>query len=173
MNTMKEIRIEKVTLNIGVGAPGEKLERAVKLLSNISGSRAVKTKAKPGTRIPTWGVRPNLPIGCKVTVRGQSAVELLKRLFHALENKMPAKKFDAFGNFSFGIKEYIDIPGVQYDQEIGIIGLEAAVTLERPGFRIKRKAVLRRNVGRKHLISREEAIVFVRDKFGVNAGEDL
>jgi len=173
MSIMKEIRIEKVTLNIGVGAPGEKLERATKLLSNISGSKAVQTKSKPGTRIPTWGVRPNLPLGCKVTVRGKNAEELLKRLFNAVENKMPAGKFDVFGNFSFGIKEYIDIPGVQYDQDTGIIGLEVAVTLERPGFRIKRRAVLRRNVGKKHLINKDEAMEFVRNKFGMNVGDDL
>ena len=139
MNSMKKIRTEKVTLNIGVGGPGDKLDKAMKLLNNISGVKSVQTKAGPSMRIPTWGVRPNLPIACKVTVRGEKAEKLLKRLLQAVDNKLPTRKFDKFGNFSFGIPEYIDIPDVPYDQSIGVIGLEVAVTLERPGFRIKRR----------------------------------
>ncbi len=172
MNKMREIMIEKITLNVGVGAPGEKLEKATRLLSVISGSKAIQTKAKPGTRIPTWGVRPNLPLGSKVTIRGKKTEELLKRLFQALDNKLAIRKFDSFGNFSFGIKEYIDIPDVPYDQEIGIIGLEAAVTLGRPGFRIKRRSVMKKKVGKKHCISRDEAVKFVKDKFGVSIGDE-
>ena len=79
---------------------------------------------------------------------------------------MEKRKFDKFGNFSFGIKEYIDIPGIEYQPDIGIIGLEAAVTLERPGFRI-RKGSIPRKIGKKHLISRDDAMNFVKSKFNV------
>jgi len=171
MSTMRDISIEKVTLNIGVGGPGEKLEKAMKLLNSISGLKSVQTISNK--RIPTWGLRPNLPIACKVTIRGKKAEVLLKRLLHAVDNKLPIRKFDKFGNFSFGVPEYIDIPDVPYDPSIGVIGLEAAVTLERPGFRIKRRSLKRRKVGNKHIITKEQAIDFMKNNFKLDiVGEE-
>ncbi|MEW6063188.1 MAG: 50S ribosomal protein L5 [Nanoarchaeota archaeon] len=165
MNVMREIKIEKVTLNIGVGKPGEQLDKAMKLLNNITGSKILQTKSMK--RIPDWGVRPNLAIACKATIRGKSAVDLLKRLFKAINNKISFSKFDNNGNFSFGISEYIDIPGLEYDVDVGIIGMDVAVTLERPGFRIKRRRLKQRKIPLRHRISREEGIEFVQKKFGV------
>lgn len=170
MNSMKSIRVEKVTLNIGVGSPGDKLEKALKLLKSISGAKPVATTTMK--RIPTWGVRPNLQIAAKITVRGKAAEELLVRLLHAVDNKLPKRKFDKFGSFSFGIPEYIDIPGVNYDASIGVIGLEVAVTLSRPGFRIKRRTVQRKKISGKHKITAEEAMDFVRNKFKIQVGEE-
>ena len=161
---MRNIRIGKVTLNIGVGGPGENMEKALKLLKAISGAKPVQTTASD--RIPGWGVRPGLPLGAKVTLRYQKGEQLLKRLLVALENKIPEKKFDKFGNFSFGIKEYLEINEMNYDAEIGIIGLEVAVTLERPGFNIKHKRNIAQ-VGKKHRISKEEAIKFMQDNYEV------
>ncbi len=170
MTKMKEISVEKVSLNIGVGSPGDKLDKAVKLLSVISGAKAVTTKTIK--RIPTWGVRPGLALGSRVTVRGKRAHELLKRLLHGVENKLQVKKFDNFGNLSFGIPEYIDIPGVPYDPAIGVIGLEAAVTLQRPGFRIKRRSAAKKKIPTKHRITKEEAIKFIQLNFDVKVGEE-
>jgi len=170
MSDMKQIRVEKVTLNIGVGGPGEKLEKAIKLLKTISGSKPIAIASSK--RIPTWGVRPGLQLASKVTVRGKKAEELLMRLLQALDNKLPRRKFDKFGNFSFGIHEYIDIPGVQYDPSIGVIGLEAAVTLQRPGFRVKRRAVKVGKIGIKHRITAEDSIAFVKNKFNVKVGDE-
>lgn len=170
LNPNKEIKIDKVTINIGTGGPGDKMEKAVKLLTVITGQKPLQTKTMK--RIPTWGVRPNLPVGCKVTVRGIAAEELLKRLLSAADNKLPARKFDKFGNFSFGIPEYIDIPGVNYDISIGIIGMETAVTLKRAGFRIKKRKVGKFNIGRKHLITKEDAINFIKTKFKVVVEEE-
>ncbi len=170
MNTMKNITVEKVTLNIGVGAPGDKLDKAAKLLQSISGLKPVKTTSNK--RIPTWGVRPKLPLACKVTVRRKKAEILLKRLLQAADNKIPKRKFDVFGNFSFGIPEYIDIPDVPYDPGIGVIGLEVAVTLERPGFRIKRRSVKKSSVGNRHKISVEDAVQFLKEKFNVSVMEE-
>ena len=171
MNSKREVRIEKVTLNIGVGGPGDKLEKAGKLLNVISGSKIIQTRSGPTTRIPTWGVRPNLPLACKVTVRGKKAEELLKRLLQAVENRLSSKKFDKFGNFSFGIPEYIDIPDVPYDPSIGVIGLEAAVTLQRPGFRVKRKSVHATKIGARHAIKKEEAMEYLKTKFNLTIGD--
>ena len=75
------------------------------------------------------------PIGVSVTVRGEDAKELLKRLFEAKGNQVKGRSFDNFGNYSFGINEHIDIPGVKYDPKVGIMGLGVSVTLTRPGYR--------------------------------------
>ena len=166
MNKMKEISLEKVNLNIGVGAPGDKLEKAMKLLSTISGEKPIQTKATG--RIPTWGLRPGLPIATKVTLRKKKAKELLVRLLNAVNKTLKASNFDNEGNFSFGVKEYLDIPDVEYDADVGIIGLEVAVTLKRPGFRIKRRTLRKRKIPRRHRISKEEAIEYVKREFEVN-----
>jgi large subunit ribosomal protein L5 len=70
------------------------------------------------------------------------------------------------GNFSFGIKEYIDLPGMKFDPDIGIFGMDVCVTLERRGYRVKRKR-LKSKVGKKHLISKQEAIEWVKREFEV------
>lgn len=169
MNEMTKIRIEKITLNIGVGEAGDKLNKATKLLEGITGVKSVQTKTMK--RIPSWGLRPNLPIGTKVTLRGKKAEEILSRLFKAVDNKISPRKFDANGNFSFGVKEYLDIPGVEYDPNIGVIGLEVAVTLEKPGYRIKKRKLNQSKIGRKHLITKEEAKDFIKNKFSVIIAE--
>ncbi|MEK6839815.1 MAG: 50S ribosomal protein L5 [Nanoarchaeota archaeon] len=162
-NPMRNIRVEKITLNIGTGMPGEKLEKALKLLQKISQSKPVSRKTKK--RIPTWGVRPGLEIGAKVTIRGKKAEELLVRLLKARADSLPASKFDITGNLAFGIPEYIEIPGVEYDATIGIIGLEVAVTLMRPGFRIRSRARKRMSIPKKHMITKEEAMEYMKSKF--------
>lgn len=163
-NPMRRIKVAKVTLNIGVGKNEETLKKGLKLLQKIVPSTPVKTITKK--RIPAWGLRPGLAIGCKVTVRKKTE-ELLKRLFGAKEKILPEKCFDNQGNFSFGIPEYIDIEGLNYDPELKIMGLEVAVTLERPGFRVKRRKIKPAQVGKAHQISKEEAISFVKEKFGL------
>ena len=162
---MRQISVEKVTLNIGVGETGPNLDRAVKLLHNITGGKPVKTRTKK--RIPLWKIRPGLEIGTKITIRGEKAKKLLKSLFIAKRNVLEKRGFDDEGNLSFGIPEYLDIPDVKYDAEVGIIGLEAMVTLKRPGFRIKRRSVRGVKIPKKHRISKEEAIEFIRKEYGV------
>ncbi len=135
MNIMKEIKIEKLTLNVGAGTDQELLKKGMKLITNMTGKEPVKTISNK--RIPAWGVRPGLPVGCKLTLRGPSVVPLLKRLLAAKENKLPKNCFDSEGNVSFGIHEYINVPELAYDASIGIMGFQVSVTLIRPGFRIK------------------------------------
>lgn len=170
MNPMKQIKVEKVTLNIGVGGPGENLEKAMKLLNKLTNKKPVSTKAKK--RIPTWGTRPGLEIGCKVTLRGKQAVEIITRLLAAKNNRLKPSNFDRTGNVSFGISEYLDIPGIDYDASIGIIGLEAAVTLARAGFRIKLRKSKRKKIAPKHKITKEEAVDFMKTKFKIELGEE-
>lgn len=166
---MRTIKIEKVTLNIGTGEPGDRLEKARKLLKTVSGMKAVPTVTKE--RIPTWKIRPGLVIGCKVTVRGEKAKELLKRLLQGMDNSLDESKFDNQGNISFGIKEYLDVPGLKYDAEVGVIGFDVAVTLQRSGFRIKRRMLKRKKMPKRHKISRGEAIEFIKKEFNIEVGE--
>jgi large subunit ribosomal protein L5 len=165
MNKMREIRIEKVTLNIGAGKEQSKLDKGILLLKTITGIEPTKTYTNK--RIPEWGLRPGLPIGCKLTLRKKKAIEILKRLFEAKDNKLKINQFDNNGNVSFGIHEYIDIPGVKYDPKIGIMGLEVCVTLERAGYRIKRRRIARRKINRKHIITKEKAMNFIKKEFNI------
>ena len=167
-NPMRAVKVEKINLNMGVGSPGDQLEKAVKLLQTITNEKPVKTKGKK--RIPTWGVRPNLEIGCRVTLRGKKAEEVLKRLLSAVDNTVKQSKFDDAGNFAFGVPEYIGIPGMEYDASIGIIGLEVAVTLQRAGFRIKRRKLRKTRLPQKHRITKEDAITFMKEKFSAKIG---
>ena len=162
---MQSILIDKITLNMGIGNSGEILDKALVLLEEISGAKPIKTVSKK--RIPTWGIRPGLPIGCKVTLRGEKTEKLLRRLLQAVNNNLNKSQFDEYGNFSFGIKEYIDIPEVKYHVEIGIIGLEVSVTMKKPGLRVKIRKIKRNNIPRKQMPSQEEVIKYMQEKFGV------
>lgn len=163
-NTMKEISVAKVNLNMGVGKNEDLLKKGIKLLQKISPLTPVKTVTKK--RIPAWGLRPGLAVGCKVTVRKDAEI-LLKRLLVAKDNVLNESCFDNHGNFSFGIPEYIDIEGLEYDPELKIMGLEVAVTLERPGYRIKKRKIAPKRVGKLHQITKEAAIEFTKNKFSV------
>ena len=164
-NKMREIMVAKVTVNMGIGPEPAEMKVGQKIIEKITGSKAIQTKCK--VRQPKWGVRPGLPIGLKVTLRDQKAEEFLKRGLAAKGNALKAKSFDNQGNFGFGIHEYIDLPGVKYDPTLGVKGFDVLVTLERPGFRVKRRKIRSAKVGKIHSIPREEAMNFVQKKFGV------
>jgi len=170
MNSMREIRIEKITLNIGAGKDQAKLEKGMLLLKNVTGVNPVKTFTNK--RIPEWGLRPGLPIGCKLTLRGKKAEGVLLRLVEAKDHKLTPHQFDSEGNIAFGIHEYIDVPDVKYDPKIGVIGFEVCVTLERPGFRIKRRRIMKRKIPNKHKITKEEAMEFIKNRFKVEVGDE-
>lgn len=169
-NAMRKIRVEKLTLNIGAGKDPVVLNKGIKLIKNITGINPVKTFTKK--RIPNWGLRPGLPIGCKVTLRGKKAVELISRLLDAKSNTLQESYFDENGSISFGITEYIDIKGVKYDPEIGIMGLQACMTLERPGFRVKKRRIKRKGISKSHRITKEDAIEFMKSEFKIKIGEE-
>lgn len=165
MKPMREVKIEKVTLNIGVGEGGDKLAKAERVLEGITGRKPARTQAKRTIR--EWEIKRGASVGCKVTLRGEEAEKTLKRLFNAVERRLNKDCFDDGGNFAFGIKEHIDIPGVSYDPEIGLFGMDVCVTLRRPGYRTRRRRRQPKAIPRSHRVAKEEAINFIAEKFGV------
>lgn len=163
-NKMREIKLDKVVLNIAVGNDEARLIKAMKLLEVITGRKPTKTLAKK--RIATWKIRPGLPIGCKVTLRREKAKELLDRLLSAKDRKLFKKQF---GNetFSFGIKEYIQIPSVPYQRDIGLMGLDVSVSFKRPGYRVKERKIKKGKIPKRHRITKQEIIDYVQKNFNV------
>jgi len=164
-NPMRKMRIEKVVVNIGVGKSGEPLQRASMVLEELFGQKPSVRRARKTIR--DFGVRKGEPIGVVVTLRGERAVEALKKLLQAKGNTLPASSFDENGSVSFGIKEHIDIPGVKYKPELGIFGMDVSVFITRPGYRVMYRRRAPSKVGRKHRVKKEEAIEFMRSNFGV------
>lgn len=167
---MKKIFVEKVTLNIGAGKDTQLLNKGVKLLEELTGIPPVKTVTNK--RIPAWGLRPGLPIGCKITLRGKQAEEMIPRLLVAKSNKLAQRNYDNSGNISFGISECIDIEGSKYNPEIGIIGLQACITLKRPGYRVKSRRIRPGRVAQHHIITKDEAVQFMNERFNIQLGEE-
>lgn len=163
-NPMRNIRMTKITINIGTGESGVKLEKAQKLLEKLTKKKVVITRTRDRT---TFGMAKDRPIGVKVTLRKEDAKKFLKPAFQAIGNKLKSSQFDSSGSFSFGVAEYINIPGIKYDPEIGILGFDVAVSLERPGYRIKKRRERPKKVGKKHQIKKEEAIEFAKKEWGV------
>lgn len=165
-NPMREIVIEKVTMNIGVGAPGERLDHAKSLIERLSGGKAVETKAHD--RNPTFKLRKGMPIGAKTTLRGKKAVVFLEKALAAKKKVLKEGNFDNRGNFSFGIKEYIDFPGAKYDPAIGMMGFDVCVTLARRGGRVARRKVAFAPIGVNHVVTKEEGMEYAKSKLNVS-----
>ena len=164
-NLMKRIYIDKVILHIGVGQAGEKLEKAKKVLQEITGQEPSERRAKKTIR--DFGIHRGEKIAVMVTLRKKKALEILQKVLAAGGNSVPLSSVDEAGNLAFGIKEHIDIPGIKYNPEIGIFGLDVIVNLARPGYRVQRRKRCRSSIGKEHRITKEEAIEFYRS-IGVN-----
>jgi len=159
-NPMRKIRMEKLILS--AGGTDKNLEKAQKLLEYISKKKAHKIASIK--RIPTFGVRPGLEVGTRVTIRGKDIPELLKRLLKAIDNYLDKEQI-AENNVSFGIKEYIEIPEAEYQREIGIRGFTVTVVFIRPGARVKRKKIKRGKLPKKQYVKPEEIISYMEENF--------
>jgi large subunit ribosomal protein L5 len=162
---MEEVKIAKATVNIGVGEGGERLARAEKLLESITGQQPVRTYSKVTN--PEFGIRKGQPIACKVTLRGEKADKAVKMILDGIENRLKSRQFDAQGNVSFGINEHIDIPGMRYDPDIGIFGMNISITFEKPGYRIKKRKIMRKKIPVKHTVTPEETMEYMKENFQV------
>jgi ribosomal protein L5 len=168
-NVMRGVEIEKMTLNIG--GITDKLEKGVKLLQLLTDRKPAKIKSKK--RIPSWGVRPKLEVGCKVTIRDKEKIqELLKRLFSGIENEISNKQIQP-NHLSIGIREYIEIPGMEYIREVGIMGLEADVVFSRKGGkRNTERKIKRGKMPKKQVITSEEIINYMKKNFNIKIREE-
>ena len=161
-NPMREIIIDKVTVNAGVGQPGEALDNAKELLGKLTGKKVVLTRAKK--RNPTFKLRAGDEIGAKTTLRGKDAYDFIDKALSARKRLLSEGNFDKTGNFAFGIPEYIDFPGARYDPKIGMLGFEVAVTLGRKGYCISRRRRKKAKVGKAHVITKEEGMEFAKSR---------
>jgi large subunit ribosomal protein L5 len=161
-NPMKEINVAKVTVNISEENVGDGVENAVDLIEKITGKTPIRTESNEEAK--TFGLRSGLNTGAMVTLRGEEAEEFIQKVRPAVE-EIRADSFSQ-GNFAFGISEYIDVPGVDYDADIGMKGFEVNVVLERPGARVKRRNHKPSEVGEDHQVSNEEAIEFAENELG-------
>jgi len=159
MNPMEEIKLEKVILS--VGGTGDNLEKDVKLLKILTGRTPAKMKTRK--RIPSLGVRPKLEVGALVTIR-KNPEEILKKMLEA-ENNTLRKNQISENTFSFGVKEYIEIPGVEYQRDIGIRGFDVTVTFKKAGRRVRLKRAKKGKLPQKQKVSEEEIIKFMEKKF--------
>jgi len=134
-NPMQVPKIEKITLNMGVGeAVGNKkiLENAVDDMSKIAGQKPITTLAKKS--IATFKIRDGWPIGAKVTLRRRKMYEFLDRLVNIALPRVrdfrgvSGRAFDGRGNFNFGIKEQIIFPEINFDQVDALRGMDIAIT---------------------------------------------
>ena len=159
-NPMRKVILEKIVLS--AGAKGQDLERARMLLEYLSNKKAKKLASTK--RIPTFDVRPGLEVGVQVTLRGKEAKEILKRFLSAIDNYID-KSSVAENSFSFGIKEYIEIPGTEYKREIGIRGLNVTLVFVRKGIRVKHKKIKSGRLPHKQIVSKEEIIKYMGENF--------
>jgi large subunit ribosomal protein L5 len=164
-NPMRALRIGKVVVNISVGASGDPLEHAQTIMEQLTGQKPCQRFAKQTIR--GFNIRKKEPIACMVTLRGIKAETFLEKAFVAVDKKVNPHSFDKWGNFAFGIKEHIDIPGTRYDPNLGITGMDVMVTIERSGYSIEKKKHARGKIGKSHKVTPEESMDFVKSKFSI------
>ena len=134
-SVMQVPRIEKITLNMGVGeavADKKVMDNAVGDMTKIAGQKPVITKARKS--IAGFKIRAGYPVGCKVTLRGKRMYEFLDRLVSVAISRIrdfrgiPARSFDGRGNFNMGVREQIIFPEIEYDKIDAIRGMNITIT---------------------------------------------
>ena len=161
INPMQKPRIEKVVINCCVGESGARLEKAEKILVSLVDQKPDIRRAKK--TIKGFGIHRGEPIALVITLRKQKAIDFLLKALKAVNNTLKESCFDNNGNFSFGIREHLDIPGTKYDPELGIIGMDVCVHVTKPGYRVALRRRKRSKIGKKQRVTKEEAIKLIKE----------
>jgi len=160
---MREPRIEKVVVHMGVGQGGRELGEAEDIITELTKQDPVRTTAK--STIPEFGIREGDPIGTKVTLRDDDAQAFLERALDLVE--LDETQFDDTGNFSFGIEDHTDFPSQEYDPTVGIYGLDVTVNLVRPGYRVAKRDKASRSIPSAHQLTVDDAVAYIESTFDV------
>jgi len=164
-NPMTRLQIDKVIVHMSVGEGGQRLINAEKIIKTLTGRDTVRTEAKKTQ--PAFSIRKGQAIGCKTTLRGSVAHRFLMLALDIRQNHISDYQFDENGNISFGIVEHTDFPGMTYDPEIGIFGMDVTVTFKKSGHRIAKRRVASRRIPNNHKVKRMEAIAFMTNEYNV------
>ncbi|WP_324756995.1 50S ribosomal protein L5 [Haloarcula montana] len=164
---MREPRVEKVVVHMGIGHGGRDLANAEDIITEITGQTPVRTKAK--RTVGEFDIREGDPIGAKVTLRADEAHEFLETALPLAE--LSERQFDDTGNFSFGVEEHTEFPSQEYDPSIGIYGLDVTVNLVRPGYRVAKRDKASRSIPSNHRLDPADATAFIESTFDVEVSE--
>ncbi|WP_299262626.1 50S ribosomal protein L5 [Halorientalis sp.] len=164
---MREPRIEKVVVHMGVGQGGRELANAEDILTEITGQQPVRTTAKE--TVGEFNIRQGDPIGAKVTLRDEEADEFLQTAIPLVD--LAASQFDDTGNFSFGVQEHTDFPSQEYDPNIGIYGLDVTVNMVRPGYRVAKRDKASRSIPSNHRLNPDDAVAYVEAAYDAEVNE--
>src|SRR5512137_643563 len=162
---MRDIYIDKVVVHMGVGEAGDKLVKGENIMKAITRQTPIRSIAKKTQ--PAFSVRKGMPIGCKVTLRGKPARDFMATALKVVQNTIFESQFDKSGNFAFGIEEHTDFPGMSYDPQVGIFGMDVNVVLERKGIRITRRRMEQKKLPAKQRVKKEDAIAFLKEQYQV------
>ncbi len=163
-NPMQEIEIEKMVLHCG--GTEDKLEKSIKLLEMISGSKKIYV-VRSTRRIPTFGISPGKKSGAKITIRDKVKIkELLERFFVSMDNELPKKQITT-NQVCFGIPEYIEIPGLEYNRDIGITGFEVMLVFKRKGKSVKLRKIKKGKYPKRQDVAKEEIENYMESKFNL------
>jgi large subunit ribosomal protein L5 len=164
-NPMREIKIDKLVVNVGTGGETARNQSAQKLIELLTGSKPSQAIAKK--RNPAFKIAKGHQIGVFATIRGDRIKPLAKRLFEAVDNRIKPTAI-ADNSVSFGVREYIDISGIKYDPKIGMLGMNVNLSFKRRGLRVVLRK--RKNAGvpaRHRSIPKPEIQEYLKREFNV------
>jgi large subunit ribosomal protein L5 len=108
-----------------------------------------------------------MPIGVKVTLRGETATDFLRRALWTRNNKIADWSFDDYGNVSFGIPDHTEFEEMKYNPDIGVFGMDISITMQRPGYRIKKRRIKSTKIPSRHRVKPEDTIKYLEQAFNI------
>jgi large subunit ribosomal protein L5 len=160
----KKIYLEKLVFNtLSDGAVQEDIEKYVKFFTINFNRKPAILKAKKN--IKNFNIRPNRPLGRKLTLRKQERQRYLGKILARKDFKLWNYNFSQRGSLSLGIKSYVDIPGFEYNPDLGFFGLHINIQFRKPGIRIKNRLFKKRYVGIKQRPTSYDVVANLKEKF--------